>query len=56
MEAVGKTISWSPRAGKYSLALADGEGKILDFVCFEVRGPEIDRNRLSEGERRGFSR
>jgi penicillin-binding protein 1C len=42
MEAVGKTISWSPRVGKYSLALADGEGKILDFVHFEVRGPELD--------------
>jgi len=39
---------------KYFLALADGKGKILDFVYFEVRGPETDRDSLPEGERGGF--
>jgi penicillin-binding protein 1C len=42
MEAAGKTIAWTPKAGKYSLALADGNEKILDYVYFEVRGPEAD--------------
>jgi hypothetical protein len=28
------------RKEKYFLALADGNEKILDFVYFEVRGPE----------------
>ena len=31
-----------PRAGKYSLALADKEEKILDYINFKVRGPEVD--------------
>ncbi len=39
MEATGKTIPWTPRAGKYFLALADREKKILDYIYFEVRGP-----------------
>ncbi len=42
MEAMGKTIPWTPRAGKYSLALADGEEKILDYVYFEVRGTDAN--------------
>jgi hypothetical protein len=42
MEAMGKTIPWTPRAGKYFLALADGEEKILDYIYFEVRGPEAN--------------
>ena len=42
MEAVGKTIIWTPKAGKYSLAIANKEEKILDYVYFEVRGPEVD--------------
>jgi hypothetical protein len=50
IEAVGKTISWTPKAGKYSLAIADGDEKILDYVYFEVRGPEADPNVLSDGE------
>jgi hypothetical protein len=29
------------RKEKYSLALADGNGKILDFVYFEVRGCRV---------------
>jgi len=28
------------KAGKYLLAIADGREKILDYVYFEVRGPE----------------
>ena len=39
MEAAGKTIAWTPKAGKYSLAIADWDEKILDYVYFEVRGP-----------------
>jgi len=41
--------------GKYSLALADGNEKILDFVYFEVRGPEADRSVLPEDERGALS-
>jgi penicillin-binding protein 1C len=43
MEARSKTIPWTPRAGKYFLALADGEEKILDYIYFEVRGADEDR-------------
>jgi len=42
LEMLGKTVPWTPKAGKYFLALADGEEKILDYVYFEVRGPEAD--------------
>jgi penicillin-binding protein 1C len=42
LERVGKTVPWTPKAGKYFLALADGEEKILDYVYFEVRGQEAD--------------
>jgi hypothetical protein len=38
----GKTIPWIPKVGKYSLTLADKEGKILDYINFEVRGPGTD--------------
>ncbi len=48
MPGAGKTIPWTPEAGKYSLAIADRDGKILDYVYFEVRGPEADRNLLPE--------
>jgi len=48
MEGTDKTISWTPKAGKYSLAIADGGEKILDYVYFEVRGPEAGRNLLFE--------
>jgi hypothetical protein len=38
-------------AGKYSLAIAEKGGKILDYIYFEVRGPEADPNVLSgDGE------
>ena len=39
------------RKEKYSLALADGDKKILDYVYFEVRGLETDRNILPEDEK-----
>jgi penicillin-binding protein 1C len=48
IETVGRTIPWTPEAGKYSLAIADVGEKILDYVYFEVRGPEADRNLLPE--------
>jgi penicillin-binding protein 1C len=35
----GKTIPWIPREGKYHLAIADKDEKVLDYVYFEVRGP-----------------
>jgi penicillin-binding protein 1C len=34
----GKTVAWSPKSGKYNLALTDKQGKIIDSVNFEVRG------------------
>jgi hypothetical protein len=55
IEGAGKTIPWTPEAGKYSLAIADGDEKILDYVYFEVRGPEADRNLLSEDGEGTFS-
>jgi penicillin-binding protein 1C len=55
MEAAGKTIPWTPKAGKYSLALADKEEKILDYIDFEVRGTEIDRNTLSDNTEGSFT-
>lgn len=42
MERTGRTIPWIPRAGKYHLAIADKDGKVLDYIYFEVRGPETD--------------
>ena len=42
LEKTGRTISWIPKAGKYHLAIADKDEKILDYVYFEVRGPETD--------------
>jgi hypothetical protein len=42
METVGKTIPWTPKAGKYFLALADENEKILDYIYFEVRGSEVN--------------
>ncbi len=35
---VGKSIPWSPRAGKYLLAITDQKEKMIDSVAFEVRG------------------
>ncbi len=43
MNTTGHTIAWSPTAGKYFLALAGEEGKILDYIYFEVRGASEDR-------------
>ena len=39
VDGAGKPVAWSPKAGKHSLAMLDREGKILDSVQFEVRGP-----------------
>lgn len=55
MEGTDKTISWTPKAGKYSLAIADGDEKILDYVYFEVSGPEADRHLLSEEKEGTFT-
>ena len=42
LERTGRTIPWTPRPGKYHLAIADRDEKILDYVYFEVRGPGTD--------------
>jgi penicillin-binding protein 1C len=42
LEKTGRSIPWTPKAGKYSLAIANREEKILDYLYFEVRGPETD--------------
>ena len=42
LEGTGRTVPWIPRAGKYHLAIADKDEKILDYVYFEVRGPGTD--------------
>ena len=55
MEGAGKTTPWTPETGKYTLAIADEDEKILDYVYFEVRGPEADRNLLSEDREGSFT-
>jgi hypothetical protein len=50
-----RTIPWTPEAGKYSLAIADGDEKILNYIYFEVSGPEADRNLLSEEKEGTFT-
>ena len=55
MKEAGKTTPWTPEAGKYTLAIADEDEKILDYVYFEVRGPEADRNLLSEDGEGSFT-
>jgi hypothetical protein len=52
---VGHFCKKIPKAGKYSLALADKEEKILDYIYFEVRGPDADRNLLSEDREGTFA-
>jgi penicillin-binding protein 1C len=46
----GKTVAWSPKAGKYNLALTDRQGRIIDSVNFEVRGAAntVQENDLDE--------
>lgn len=39
MNMAGKTVAWSPKTGKYFLAIEDPEGRVIDAVNFEVRGP-----------------
>ena len=41
-ERTGGMVPWIPKAGKYHLAIADKDEKILDYVYFEVRGPGTD--------------
>jgi penicillin-binding protein 1C len=38
LAARGKTVSWTPKAGKYVLAIVNHDHKIVDTVTFEVRG------------------
>lgn len=38
LEASGKSVPWTPKAGKYLLAIVNHENKIIDVVKFEVRG------------------
>lgn len=40
---------------KIFFAIADGDEKILDYVYFEVRGPEADRDSLFEDDRGAFN-
>jgi len=42
LERTGRTIPWIPKTGKYHLAIADKDEKVLDCVYFEVRGPGTD--------------
>jgi hypothetical protein len=42
LQMKGRTIPWIPNTGKYHLAIADKDEKVLDCVYFEVRGPEAD--------------
>ena len=42
LKMTGRTIPWIPKAGKYHLAIANKDEKILDYVYFEVRGSETD--------------
>ena len=42
LERTGRTIPWIPKTGKYHLAIADKDEKVLDYVYFEVRGPGTD--------------
>ncbi len=51
LKAMGKAIPWSPKPGKYFLAIAEGKEKILDYVYFEVKGPEPDQNLFPEDQR-----
>ena len=37
LEDQGQTILWTPKPGKYLLAIANSENKIVDSVQFEVR-------------------
>jgi hypothetical protein len=32
-------LPWAPQVGTYTLTLVDEQGRILDAVQFEVRGP-----------------
>ena len=34
-----RPLPWRPRPGRYSLAISDGNERVVDSVSFEVRGP-----------------
>ncbi len=38
LDAEGKTVAWTPQAGRYSLAIMNQSHRVLDTVTFEVRG------------------
>jgi penicillin-binding protein 1C len=37
--AARELVVWSPTRGKHTLALIDGDARVIDRVAFEVRGP-----------------
>jgi penicillin-binding protein 1C len=39
LTGVDTLVKWAPETGKYKLALEDAEGRTIDLVEFEVRGP-----------------
>jgi hypothetical protein len=49
MDRVGRTVSWTPQAGKYALALADPEGNILDSVILRSEVLSCTPDPLSQG-------
>ena len=53
-DAAGRVIPWTPGAGKHLLTLADREGKILDCIYFEVKGPGEKGSPLFEGKEEAF--
>jgi penicillin-binding protein 1C len=52
LPSLGKATPWSPEAGKFHLDLRDDEGRIIDSVGFEVRGPNTE-GYGADGEPRG---
>jgi len=38
LDATGNSVSWTPTAGKYALAIVNSANQIVDEVTFEVRG------------------
>ncbi len=49
LPSLGKATPWTPKAGKYHLALMDHERRTLDSVQFEVRGASVAGHQ-EEGE------
>jgi penicillin-binding protein 1C len=60
LPSTGKATAWTPRAGKYHLALKDEEGRPIDSVLFEVRGSNAeehieDVNNTAETQPKGIT-